>query len=150
MDSRRKTPVVDFGVERHTLVTEKIIQVFHHSSTIVTQCSAARAHSSRVKVQLLRGFLVDLSHPGRILRFPSDPFERRARRIFCLVPHQILTKKSTGMHFPDLDVRHFWRAHLGFQSEHQTRFRETLPTHFPVVQGSHFETYLVQFRWWNH
>ena len=44
------------------------------------------------------------------------------------------------MHFPDLDVRHFWRAHLGFQSEHQTRFRETLPTHFPVDQGGRFET----------
>ena len=75
-------PVVDFGVERHTLVTEEIIQVFHHSSAIVTQCLVARAHSSRVRVQLLRGFLVDLSHPGRILRFHSDPFERKARRIF--------------------------------------------------------------------
>jgi hypothetical protein len=135
--------LVDFSVERHTLVTEKIIQVLHHSST-------ARAHSSRVRAQLLRGFLVDLSHPGRILRFPSDPFERRARHIFFLVPHQIPTEESTGTHFPDLDVRHFWRAHLGFQSEHQTRFRETLPTHFPADQGGRFETYLVRFRWWNH
>jgi hypothetical protein len=143
VDSRRKTPVADFGVERHTLVTGKIIQVFHHSSAAVTQCSTARAHSSRVRAQLLRGFLVDLSHPGRILRFPSDPFERRARRIFFLVPHQIPMEESTGMHFPDLDVRHFWWAHLGFQSEHQTRFRETLPTHFPVDQGGHFETYLI-------
>jgi hypothetical protein len=96
--------LVDFGVERHTLVTEKIIQNFHHSSTAVTQCSTARAHSSRVRAQLLRGFLVDLFHPGRISRFPSDPFERRARRIFCLVPHQILMKESTGTHFSDLDV----------------------------------------------
>jgi hypothetical protein len=140
----------DFSVERHTLVTEKIIQVFHHSSVAVIQCSAARAHSSRVRVQLLRGFLVDLSHPGRILRFPSDPFERRARHIFCLVPHQIPMEESTGMHFPDLDVRHFWRARLGFQSENRIRFRETLPTHFPVDQGGHFETYLVRFRRWNH
>jgi hypothetical protein len=142
--------LADFGVERHTLVTGKIIQVFHHSSAAVTQCSAARAHSSRVRAQLLRGFLVDLSHPGRILRFPSDPFERKARRIFFLVPHQIPTEESTGAHFPDLDVRHFWRIHLGFQSEHQTIFRETLPTHFPVDQGGHFETHLVRFRWWNH
>jgi hypothetical protein len=96
--------LADFGVERHTLVTGEIIQVFHHSSATVTQCSTARAHSSRVRVQLLRGFLVDLSHPGRILRFPSDPFERKARRIFCLVPHQISTEESTGVHFPDLDV----------------------------------------------
>jgi hypothetical protein len=147
VDPRRKTPVVDFGVERHTLVTEKIIQVFHHSSAAITQCSAARVHSSRVRAQLLRGFFVELSHPGRIPRFPSDPFERRARRIFCLVPHQIPTEVSTGTHFLDLDVRHFWLAHLGFQSEHRTIFRETLPTHFPVDQGSRFETYLVRFRW---
>jgi hypothetical protein len=87
VDSRRKTPVADFGVERHTLVIGKIIQVFHHSSTTVTLCSVASVHSSRARAQLLRGFLVDLSHLGRILRFPSDPFERRARCIFCLVPH---------------------------------------------------------------
>jgi hypothetical protein len=142
--------LVDFGVERHTLVTGKIIQVFHHSSATVTQCSTARAHSSRVRAQLLRGFLVELFHPGRILRFPSDPFERRARRIFCLVPHQIMIEESTGMHFPELDMRHFWWAHLGFQSEHQTKFRETLSTHFPVDQGDRFETYLMRFRWWNH
>jgi hypothetical protein len=132
-----------FDVERHTLVTGNIIKVFHHSSTIVTQCSVARVHSSRVRAQLLRGFLVYLSHPGRIKRFPSNPFERRARHIFFLVPHQILMEESTRTHFPNLDVRHFWRAHLGFQSEHQTRFRETLPTHFLVYQGSHFETYLI-------
>jgi hypothetical protein len=140
----------DFGVERHTLVTGEIIQVFHHSSTTVTQCSLARAHSSRVRAQLLRGFLVDLSHLGRILRFPSDPFERKARHIFCLVPHQIPTEESTGAHFPDLDVRHVWRIHLGFQSEHQAIFRDTLLTHFPVDQGGHFETQLVRFRRWNH
>jgi hypothetical protein len=91
--------LVDFNVERHTLVTRKIIQVFHHSSTIVTQCSKARVHSSRVRAQLMRGFLVDLSHPGRIPRFPSDPFERRARCIFFMVPHQILIEESTGSHF---------------------------------------------------
>ena len=79
--------MADFGVERHTLVTGKIIQVFHHSSAVVTQCSAARAHSSRVRAQLLRGFLVDLSHPGRTMRFPFDPFERKERHIFFLVPH---------------------------------------------------------------
>jgi hypothetical protein len=135
--------LVDFSVERHTLVTGKITQVFHYSSATVTQCSASRAHSSRVRAQLLRGFLVDLYHPGRILIFPSNPFERRERHIFFLVSHQIPTEESTRVHFPDLDVRHFWRAHLGFRSEHQNRFRETLPTHFPVGQGSHFETYLI-------
>jgi hypothetical protein len=142
--------LADFGVERHTLVTGKVIQVFHHSSATVTQCLVARAHSSRVRAHLPRGFLVDLPHPGGILRFPSDPFERRARCIFCLVPSQISTEESTRTHFPDLDVRHFLGAHLGFQSKHQTRFRETLPTHFPIDQGGHFETYLVRFQRWNH
>jgi hypothetical protein len=135
--------LVDFGIERHTLVTGEIIQVLYHSLAAVTQCSTARAHSSKVRAHLLRGFLVDLSHPGRIPRFPSDPFEMKARRIFCLVPHQIPTEESTGAHFPDLDVRHFWRIHLGFQSKHQTIFRETLLTHFPVDQGSDFETHLI-------
>ena len=87
VDSRRKTTMVDFGVERHTLVIEKIIQVFHHSSTTIIECSTARAHSSRVRAQLQRGFLVDLSHPGRIPRFLSDPFERRKRNIFFLFRH---------------------------------------------------------------
>jgi hypothetical protein len=48
--------LVDFGVERHILVTEKITQDFHHSSVVVTQSSASRAHSSRVRAQLLRRF----------------------------------------------------------------------------------------------
>jgi hypothetical protein len=48
--------LVDFGVERHTLVTGKITQVFHHSSAAVTQGPAARAHLSRVRAQLLRRF----------------------------------------------------------------------------------------------
>jgi hypothetical protein len=47
VDSRRNTPVADFGVERHTLVTGEITQVFHQSSTTVLQDSAARAHLFR-------------------------------------------------------------------------------------------------------
>jgi hypothetical protein len=39
VDSRRNTLVVDFGVERHTLVTGEITQVFHQSSTTVTGSS---------------------------------------------------------------------------------------------------------------
>jgi hypothetical protein len=51
VDSRRNTPVVDFGVERHTLVTGEITQVFHQSSAAVSQVPAARAHLFRVRVQ---------------------------------------------------------------------------------------------------
>jgi hypothetical protein len=46
----------DFSVERYTLVTENITQVFHHSSVAVTQGLVARAHLSRVRAQLLRRF----------------------------------------------------------------------------------------------
>jgi hypothetical protein len=46
--------VVDFGVERHTLVTRKITQIFHRSLAAVTQAAAARAHLFRVRAQLLR------------------------------------------------------------------------------------------------
>jgi hypothetical protein len=56
VDSRRNTPVVDFGVERHTLVTGEVTQIFHLSSTTISQVGAARAHSFRVRVQLLRRF----------------------------------------------------------------------------------------------
>jgi len=49
VDSRRNTPVANFGVERHTLVTEEITRVFHQSS-------AAGAHLFRERVQLLRRF----------------------------------------------------------------------------------------------
>jgi hypothetical protein len=42
--------LVDFSVERHTLVTGKITQVFHHSSAAATQGPTTRAHSSRVRV----------------------------------------------------------------------------------------------------
>jgi hypothetical protein len=47
-------PEVDFGVERHTLVTGEIIQIFHRSLAVVTQVAAARAHLFRVRAQLLR------------------------------------------------------------------------------------------------
>jgi hypothetical protein len=36
-------PEVDFDVERHTLVTGKIIQIFHHTSTTVIQFAVVRA-----------------------------------------------------------------------------------------------------------
>jgi hypothetical protein len=56
VDSRRNTPVVDFGVERHTLVTGEITQVFHQFSTRVIQVPTTRAHLFRVRAQLLRRY----------------------------------------------------------------------------------------------
>jgi hypothetical protein len=54
VDSRRNTPVADFGVERHTLVTREITQVFHQSSATVQQDSATGVHLFRERAQLLR------------------------------------------------------------------------------------------------
>jgi hypothetical protein len=47
-------PVVDFDIERHTLVTGEITQIFHQSLAAVTQVAATRAHLFRVRAQLLR------------------------------------------------------------------------------------------------
>jgi hypothetical protein len=56
MDSRRNTPAADFSVERHTLVTGEITQVFHQSSVAVIQVPRARAHLFRERAQLLRRY----------------------------------------------------------------------------------------------
>jgi hypothetical protein len=106
---------------------------------VVTQGPVERVHLSRVRVQTFEEVQwIDLSHPGRVQRFPSNPVERKERHIFFLVPRQILMEESSGVHFLDLEVRHFWRTHSGFPSEHQIILRETLSTHFPVGQGDHF------------
>jgi hypothetical protein len=57
MDSRRNTPVVDFGVYRHTLVTREITHAFHQSSTTILQDSTTRAHLFREREQLMRRFI---------------------------------------------------------------------------------------------
>jgi len=44
VDSKRNTQVVDFGVERHTLVIRGVTHVFHQRSTTVSQFPASRAH----------------------------------------------------------------------------------------------------------
>jgi hypothetical protein len=46
-------PEVDFSVERHTLVTGEVIDIFHRSLAEVTQVAAARGHLFRVRAQLL-------------------------------------------------------------------------------------------------
>jgi hypothetical protein len=142
--------LADFSVERHTLVTGKIIGLpsFFNNSYIGSSSKGTLIQgegATSVEVQW-----IDLSHPGRVQRFPSDPVERKARPIFFLVPRQIPTEESSRAHFPDLGVRHFGRTHSGFSSDHQIRSRETLSTHFTVGQGDHFETHLSRFRRWNH
>jgi hypothetical protein len=94
--------LVDFGVERHTLVTGKITQVFHHSSAVVTKGPAARACLFRVRAQLLRRFS-GLTRPiqGEFRDSPPTHFERKARHIFCLVPRPIPTVESLGHSLPE-------------------------------------------------
>jgi hypothetical protein len=71
--------LVDFGVERHTLVTGKIIQVFHHSSATVTQVPATRAHLFKVSAQLLRRFS-GLIFPIHGEFIDSPPTQLRGRK----------------------------------------------------------------------
>jgi hypothetical protein len=47
---RGRHPEVDSGVERHTLVIGKIIQIFHRTSAAVIQFAAVRAHLFKVRV----------------------------------------------------------------------------------------------------
>jgi hypothetical protein len=89
---------------------------------------------------------IDLSHPGRVQRFPSNPVERKARHIFFLVPRQIPTEESSGVHFRTLGVCHLGRTHSGFPTDHQFRYREILLTHFPVDLRDQFETHISRFR----
>jgi hypothetical protein len=56
VDSRRNTLLSDFDVERHTLVTEEVTQIFHRSSATISQVAAVRAHSFNVRAQPLRRF----------------------------------------------------------------------------------------------
>jgi hypothetical protein len=77
----------DFSVERHTLFAKKITQVFHHSSPVVMQglnSKGALIQGEGAAPEEVQG--IDLSHLGRVQRFPSDPVDRKARCIFFLVP----------------------------------------------------------------
>jgi hypothetical protein len=97
--------LADFGVERHTLLTRKIIQVFHHSSSAVTQGPTARENLSKVRAQLLRRFR-ELICPiqGEFKDSPFTQLRGRQGGSFYLVPHHIPTEESFGAHFPDLEV----------------------------------------------
>jgi hypothetical protein len=135
--------LVDFGVERHTLVTGKITQVFHHSSAVVTQGPAARAHLSRVRVQLLRRFSRSTCPiQGEFRDSPPTQLRGRQGASFAWFLVRFRRRNHLGRIFLELGVRHFWRTHSRFSSDHQIRSRETLPTHFPVGQGNHFEIHL--------
>jgi hypothetical protein len=83
VDSRRNTPLVDFYVERHTLVNGEVTQIFHQSSTTVSQVEAVRAHSVRVRAQPLRRF------SGSTCPFQGDfrdspPTHLRGRKDMCI------------------------------------------------------------------
>jgi hypothetical protein len=151
VDSRRNTPVVDFGVERHTLVTGEITQVFHQSSTTVLQDSAAGAHLFRERAQLLRRFSGSTCPiQGEFRDSPPTQLRGRPYTSFAWFLVRFRWRNHQGRIFQTLGVRHLGRTHSGFPSDHQIRSRETLPTHFTVGQGDQFETLTNRFRRWNH
>ena len=87
--------MVDFGVERHPSHQEDHTGLPSFFSSDYTGSSNKGAASEEVQS-------IDLSHPRRVQRFPSDPVERKERCIFFLIPHQIPTKGSFQAHFPDI------------------------------------------------
>jgi hypothetical protein len=140
-----------FGVERHTLVTGKITQVFHHSSTTVTHVPTARAHLFRVRAQLLRRFSGSTCpFQGEFRDSPPTQLRGRKGTSFSWFLVRFRRRNHLGRTFRTLGVRHLGRTHSGFPSDHQFRSREILPTHFPVDSGDQFETHINRFRWWNH
>jgi hypothetical protein len=126
--------VVDFGVERHTLVTGEITQIFHQSSTAVTQVAAARAHLFRVRAQLLRRFS-ESTCPIQGESRDSLPTQLRGRQGASIAWFLVRFRRRNhlGCIFQPLRVRQLGRTHLGFPSDHQIRSREILPTHFTVA-----------------
>jgi hypothetical protein len=151
IDSKRNTPVVDFGVERHTLVTEEITQVFHQSSTAVLQDLAEGAHLFRERAQLLRRFSGSTCPiQGEFRDPPLTQLKGRPYTSFAWFLVRFQRRNHQGHILRTLRVRHLERTHSGFPSDHQIRSRETLPTHFTVGQGDQFETLTRRFRQWNH
>jgi hypothetical protein len=143
--------LVDFSVERHTLVTGKITQVFHHSSATVTQVPTARAHLFRVRAQLMRRFSGSTCPiQGEFRDSPPTQLRGRQGASFAWFLVRFRQRNHLGHIFQTLGVWHFGWTHSGFPSDHQIRSRETLPTHFIVGQGNQFETHLSRFRRWNH
>jgi hypothetical protein len=151
VDSRRNTPVDDFGIEKHTLVTREVTQIFHRSSTVVLQVTAGRAHSFRVRVQFLRRF------SGSTCPFQgefrdSSPTHLRGRQgaYFFWFLVRFRQRNHLWRTFRTLGVRHLGRTHSGYLSNHQFRFGEILSIHFTVDLGDQFETHINRFRRWNH
>jgi hypothetical protein len=86
--------LADFGVERHTLVTEEDhtgLPSFFSSSYAGSSSKGALIQGEGATPEEVQW--IDLSHPGRVQRFPSNPVERKARRTFCLIPRQIPTEE---------------------------------------------------------
>jgi hypothetical protein len=125
-------PEVDFGVERHTLVTRNIIHIFHQSLAEVTQvAAAARAQLLRVRAQLLRR-LTDSNCPSQGESRDSFPTQLRGKQgtsIDCF-PIRFRSRNHLGHINQLVRVRQLGRIHLGFLRDHQIISSETLPTQY--------------------
>jgi hypothetical protein len=114
MDSRRNTPVADFGVERHTLVTGEITQVFHQSSTTVLQDSTPRAHLFRERAQLLRRFSgSNCPIQGEFRDSPPTQLRGRKGAYFAWFLIRFQQRNHLGLIFQTLGVGHLGRTHSG-------------------------------------
>jgi hypothetical protein len=123
-------PLVDFGVERHTLVTGEITQIFHQSLTAVTQVAAARAHLFKVRAQLLRR-LSESTCPIQGESSDSLPTQLRGGQGASIAWFLVKFRRRNhlGRIIQPVRVRQLERIHLGFSRDHQIRSREIFPTH---------------------
>jgi hypothetical protein len=128
--------VADFVVERHTLVTGEITQVFHQSSTTVLQGSAVGAHLFRERAQLLRRFSGSTCPiQGEFKDSPPTHLRGRSYASFGWFLVRFRFENHQGLIFRTLGVQYLGMIHSRFPSDHQIRSRETLSTHFTVGQG---------------
>jgi hypothetical protein len=125
--------LADFGVGRHTLVTGKITQVFHHSSVAVTQVPATMAHLFRMRAQLPRRFSGSTCPIQEEFKDSSlTQLRGRQGASFAWFLVKFRKRNHLGCIFQTLGVRHFGRTHPRFSSDHQIRSREALSTHFTI------------------
>jgi len=125
--------MVEFGVERHTLVTEDITQVFHHSSAVAIQVPATKADLFRVREQILRRFTGSTFPFQREFKdSPLTQLRGRKGTYFSWFLVKFWRRNNLGRYFRTLGVRNMGRTHSGSSSDHQFISMEILSTHFTV------------------
>ena len=113
--------MADFDVERHPSHREDHtgLPSFFNSGYAGSNSMGALIQGEGTTLEEVKW--IDLSHLGGVQRLPSDPVERKARRIFFLVPHQILTEESSRGIFQTWECGtlggHIWGSRVSIRSD---------------------------------